>query len=129
MKAKILGIAKTKSNLIKIQNQIESNSKNALKLVSEKIGNLTSNKVPILNGILKSSFTVVEQRNKILAGYNTEYAAYQHQGIRADGTYIIRNRPGGGETYFLTNTVNENRKNLINLYHQLSQKTFKQIRL
>jgi hypothetical protein len=129
MKAKISGIAKTKANFGKIQKQIQINSKNALKLVGEKIGNLASNKVPILNGILKSSFTVIEQNNKILAGYNTEYASYQHQGIRADGSFVIRNRPGGGETYFLTNTVNENRKNLINLYHELSKKTFNQIKL
>lgn len=29
------------------------------------------------------------------------YAAYQHEGMRADGTHVIQNRPGGGQDKFL----------------------------
>lgn len=33
------------------------------------------------------------------------YAAYQNRGMRADGTHVIRNRPHGGQTGFLTETM------------------------
>lgn len=37
--------------------------------------------------------------------YPGPYAAYQNRGRRWDGTHIIRNRPAGGQTGFLTDTV------------------------
>lgn len=33
------------------------------------------------------------------------YAAFQNRGMRADGTHVIHNRPAGGQTGFLTDTM------------------------
>lgn len=34
-------------------------------------------------------------------GESSAYAAYQHEGHRADGSHVIRNRPGGGQSKFI----------------------------
>lgn len=34
-------------------------------------------------------------------GESSAYAAYQHEGMRADGSHVIVNRPGGGQSKFI----------------------------
>jgi hypothetical protein len=53
------------------------------------------------------------------AGYNIIYAMYQHQGRRADGSHIIRNRPAGGETFFLKTTLDRNGQKYIDLFEKI----------
>lgn len=45
-----------------------------------------------------------------LVGFNTPYAAYQHEGMRKDGTHVVRNysEPSSG-VKFLENKLNANR--------------------
>jgi hypothetical protein len=40
-------------------------------------------------------------------GFDIIYAAYQERGKREDGTHVIQNRPAGGETGFLKNTIED----------------------
>lgn len=42
-----------------------------------------------------------------LIKYPGPYAAFQNRGMRADGTHAIRNRPAGGQTGFLTQTMQD----------------------
>lgn len=85
----------------------------ALRELGAKIGELSADKVPVEEGILKSTFTVQKVGGEYVCGYNTEYAAYQHQGMRKDGTNIITNRPGGGESFFLSGPVEANKTQLL----------------
>lgn len=39
--------------------------------------------------------------------YSGPYAAFQNRGMRADGTHVITNRPAGGQTGFLTETMRD----------------------
>lgn len=39
--------------------------------------------------------------------YGGPYAAFQQRGMRADGTHVIRNRPAGGQTGFLAESMND----------------------
>lgn len=41
--------------------------------------------------------------------YPGPYAAFQNRGMRADGTHVIGNRPAGGQTGFLTDTMADQR--------------------
>lgn len=82
--------------------------------VAEKIGELASDKVPVQKGILKSSWTVQNQGGKTQAGYNTEYAAYQHQWHRKDGSRPIAK--SSGERYFLAKAISQNLEKLKTLY-------------
>jgi hypothetical protein len=86
---------------------------NAIQDTAEKILELAEPKVPHEEGILESSKTIIKQNGDVLVGYNSEYASYQHQGVRKDGTRIIVNRPAGGESFFLTQTVQQNQNQLV----------------
>lgn len=107
----ITGLDKVLVNLGKITNIKVVDE--ALMDTADKILQLSDPKVPLIEGILNSSGTKIKERHKVLVGYNSEYAAYQHQGIRKDGSRKIINRPGGGESFFLTKTIDENRNQLI----------------
>lgn len=114
IKIEITGVKQVVANLKKVERSLVDAAYNkALQDLGEKIGELSASKVPVDEGILKSTFTVVKINGGWVCGYNTEYAAYQHQGMRRDGTRIIRDRPGGGESFFLSGPVQKNRKQLL----------------
>jgi hypothetical protein len=100
--------------------------KKTLKSVGEKILDLSEPKLPVKDGILKSTGTVIENGNHILVGYNSEYAAYQHEGRRQDGSRIIKLRPGGGESFFLSSTVEQNMTQLVEFAQEQVEKLIKQ---
>jgi hypothetical protein len=85
---------------------------NALHDTADKLLEISDTKVPVGEGQLKSSKTVQNTSNGVIAGYNEEYAGYQHQGRRMDGTRIVRQRPAGGQSFFLSSAVDENRSQL-----------------
>lgn len=114
VKIEMQGIKKTLSNLDQMEKQmVEIAYNKALQELGAKIGEITQDKVPLEEGILKSTYTVQKVDGEWVCGYNTEYAAMQHQGMRKDGTYIIQDRPGGGESFFLSGPVQANKVQLL----------------
>ena len=74
--------------------------------------------------LYKSYFYKKTGEYKAEFGLNIEYAAYQHEG--GDSTRTIKNRPAGGETYFMLNTINKNYDNYLKiLYTNLDYVTLK----
>jgi hypothetical protein len=66
-------------------------------------------RVPYDTGELYNSWVQqVAGVNTVEGAFDVIYAAYQHRGSRADGSYTIKNRPAGGETNFLFNEWEEN---------------------
>lgn len=119
MTLKITGIKETKQGLEKFKKLILNKAVSmALHDLGLKIGELSSDFVPVEFGILKSTFVVQKKGKGWTAGYNTEYASYQHQGVRKDGTRVIRNRPGGGESFFLSKPIQDNKDYLLNFFNQ-----------
>jgi hypothetical protein len=47
--------------------------------------------------------------------YPGPYAAFQNRGMRADGTHVIRKRPAGGQTGFLTDTMIDQREPVLQI--------------
>lgn len=47
--------------------------------------------------------------------YPGPYAAFQNRGMRATGDYIIRNRPAGGMTGFLSTTMVDQRQAVLDI--------------
>jgi hypothetical protein len=43
-----------------------------------------------------------------ITGYDTKYAMYQHEGMRRDGSRIVRNWSNGRKSKFLENPLKEN---------------------
>lgn len=108
------GMQKVLSNLDNLEKQMVDIAYNkALQELGEKIGQITEDKVPVDEGILKSTFTVQKVNGEWVCGYNTDYAAYQHQGMEADGSRVKVNFPGGGETFFLSGPVEANKSQLL----------------
>ena len=97
--------------------------KKALEETAELIYRDTKPKVPKDTAELLNSWkTEPATKNSIIAGFDLAYAMYQHQGRRADGTHIIRNRPAGGESFFLSKTVDQNLKKYQNYFFKMLKK-------
>jgi hypothetical protein len=43
-----------------------------------------------------------------ITGYNTDYAMYQHEGMRKDGSRVVRNWSNGRKSKYLENPLKEN---------------------
>lgn len=63
--------------------------------------------VPRGTGELLNSYKVESKDLTLEMGFDIIYAMYQEQGMRRDGTYIIRNRPAGGKTHFTKETIED----------------------
>lgn len=94
--------------------------------VARQIEKDTKPDVPTDTTELVDSY-VIEQKSKLTlqAGYDIIYAMYQHQGRRADGTHIIRNRPAGGKTFFLKSNIDKNFNKYIDLFAKVVFKELK----
>jgi len=104
-------------NFDKLSNGLKNNTmvKNALKEVAKQIYLDTNKDVPRDELDLLKSWRVEIEGKDILAGYDIIYAMYQHQGRRADGSHVIKNRPAGGKSFFLSSNVDKN----LNKYYQM----------
>lgn len=88
---------------------LDSAVNKALKKVALQIRIDTRPSVPNDTSELENSWEIDEiSFDDLEVGYNIIYAMYQHQGRRADGTHIIRNRPAGGKSFFLKETIDSN---------------------
>jgi hypothetical protein len=100
------------------------NKKELTKLISKALSKVAleirKNSIPLTprgTGDLVNSWKVVKKDELTLEiGYDIIYAMYQHQGMREDGTYIIRNRPAGGQSFFLKDPIDQNLKKHFDIY-------------
>lgn len=90
----------------------------------EKILDITEPSIPVDSGRMKSSSTVQKIVNQLLAGYNTEYAWLNHQGIDRNGNKINRN---SGKDRWLARTIEANRTQLLDFYNERHEKYLKNI--
>ena len=97
---------------------ITKNYKKALYTVAKQINNDSKSKVPQDTLDLLNSWVIKWKGDDLLAGYDIIYAMYQHQGRRADGTHIIRNRPAGGQSFYLSTTLTANVKKYYKLFER-----------
>jgi hypothetical protein len=74
--------------------------------------------VPRDTGELVNSWRVDKGADWIEVGYDIIYAMYQHQGMRADGTHIIRNRPAGGQSFFLKEPLDSNLQKYFDIFEK-----------
>ena len=75
-------------------------------------------------GQLLNSWKVEKKDLTIEAGYDEIYAMYQEMGMRQDGSHVIVNRPAGGKTFFMKETIDENAQKYLDMYEEL---VFKQL--
>jgi hypothetical protein len=125
VKIQIKGVRETNKVLASLEKKIVDYCYNlAIQDLAEYIGNLSAPRVPVKEGILKSSFTIQKIGKNWVCGYNTEYAMYIHQGQRADGTHVITENPGGGGSFYLSSVIDEDKTKLINFLQRQFTKYF-----
>jgi len=99
--------------------KLDKSINKALKKVVNQIQIDTKPHVPNDTSDLLNSWEIDEIRfNEIEAGYNIIYAMYQHQGRREDGTHIILNRPAGGKSFFLKETIDQNLQKYFDMFEK-----------
>lgn len=64
--------------------------------------------VPFASGRLSQSGFFRREGQYWITGYNTKYAMYQHEGMRRDGSRIVRNWSNGRKSKYLENPLKEN---------------------
>ena len=64
--------------------------------------------VPFYSGRLSQSGFFRKEGQYWITGYDTKYAMYQHEGMRRDGTRIVRNWSNGRKSKYLENPLKEN---------------------
>lgn len=64
--------------------------------------------VPFDTGRLSQSGFFRREGQYWITGYDTKYAMYQHEGMRRDGSRIVRNWSNGRKNKFLENPLKEN---------------------
>lgn len=70
-------------------------------------------------GELMNSWRIEKQPdNSLIVGYDIIYAAYQERGMREDGTHVIVNRPAGGKTNFMQDTIDDNLQKYFDLFEK-----------
>lgn len=64
--------------------------------------------VPFRGGRLSQSGFFRKEGQYWITGYDTKYAMYQHEGMRRDGSRIVRNWSNGRKSKYLENPLKEN---------------------
>lgn len=111
----MLKLSKYLENLAKPKT-VHKAVKKGLAKVGIEVKRKVTPKTPRDTGELLNSWKVESDTLSIEMGYDIIYAMYQHQGRRQDGSYIIVNRPAGGETYFLKNALEENYDTILQIF-------------
>jgi hypothetical protein len=64
--------------------------------------------VPFASGRLSQSGFFRREGQYWITGYDTKYAMYQHEGMRRDGSRVVRNWSNGRKSKYLENPLKEN---------------------
>lgn len=94
--------------LLSLLGSLDSHAERGLSRIGDKIQADAYDKVPNDTGELVDSYKYEVYNMEMEAGYDIAYSKYQHEGQREDGSYVIVNRPAGGESKFLESTVEDN---------------------
>lgn len=93
-------------NLQKLQNMDLTNEWG--RICSGELLRLSRYVVPFASGRLSQSGFFRKEGQYWITGYDTKYAMYQHEGMRRDGTRIVRNWSNGRKSKYLENPLKEN---------------------
>jgi len=102
------------AGLDQLDNELDKWMADALEKMADTLLLLSTYEVPLDTGQMQSTGHKFPEHNQVIAeqevnvAYNTEYAAYQHEGIRKDGTHRITNYQGGRKGKFLEDPLKMN---------------------
>lgn len=94
--------------LDKMEKDLDSFVDNSLHEMADTLLLLSRAEVPHDEGVLQGSGNVAKQGKDWIVSYNTPYALYQHEGVRADGTHRIVNYQKGRKGKYLEDPLKLN---------------------
>lgn len=93
----------------KLSKSAEDKAKQAVDKVAAEILRLSQFEVPLdTSNLLQSGQIDPGTGLEQIVGYNTVYAAYQHEGVRRDGTHPISHWQGGRKGKYLEDPIRHN---------------------
>lgn len=111
MKSNVKGSDKVLKALRKVLEENPKVAQASLIDTADKILELSTQEVPLDEGTLLRSATVVEKGKVVQVGYNTEYAAKLH----FHPEYRFQN---GRKAFYLTDPVKRNKQNLLQFFNE-----------
>lgn len=106
-----------------LQNKLALVELTALGLMADTLLTLSAKEVPHDEGTLQSSGHTEKHGNEYWVVYNTKYASYQHEGIRADGTHAILHYQKGRKKKYLQDPLLNN----MSIWQKLAQEELAKI--
>ena len=85
------------------------------RFMMEALLDATEPSIPVESGRLKSSSTLQTAQDKVRAGYNTEYAWLNHQGVDRNGRRIERK---SGKDKWFARTIDKNKQRLRDIFQE-----------
>lgn len=78
--------------------------------IANEVLRLSQFEVPHDTGILQNSGQIDDGEGKYekIVGYNTVYAAFQHEGVRADGSHVVTHWQDGRKKKYLEDPIRNN---------------------
>lgn len=99
-------------DFIKVLNQLEKRlddmGKTALMEMADALLVLSRLEVPHDTGRLQSTGNAFWDVDSSAVSYDTDYASYVHEGMRADGTHVIRSYQKGRKKKYLEDPLKNN---------------------
>jgi len=78
--------------------------------VADTLLTLSRREVPFdTSNLQKSGFADRDSKGAFVA-YNSDYATFQHEGMRKNGTFIVRNHKNGRKAKYLEDPIRKNTK-------------------
>ncbi len=104
--------SRVRQNLSNLRSAVPMGLSKGVSDVAMEVMRLSQHEVPHEEGTLQNSGTVESRGDTAIAGYHTAYAAYQHEGRRADGSHVIRHYQGGRKGKYLEDPIKRNQNAL-----------------
>lgn len=99
-----------------LEKQVVGTTPKSINNAADEVLRLSQKEVPHDKGLLQNSGVVEPiDDNTVAVGYNKEYAAYQHEGRRADGSRVIMKHQKGRKGKYLEDPIKNNLETLQNI--------------
>lgn len=96
------------AKLERLKSDLSKMERRVLKEMADTILTLSIAEVPHDEGILQSTGNAYVEGDFGIVAYNSKYAAFQHEGMRKDGTHVVRRYQSGRKKKYLEDPIKNN---------------------
>lgn len=104
----ILDTSDMDKKLERLKSDLNAMERRALQEMADTILTLARAEVPHDEGTLANSGDAYVEGDFGIVAFNTKYAAYQHEGMRKDGTHVVRRYKSGRKKKYLEDPLKNN---------------------